>query len=97
MLTRIEVLSRSGESSAPTQQKQRLKLLKHAPDPFLLAGHKGLQKLLNDAKQIAVMSFGKHCEQRTPVPKLRELNWRLGMRSTHVARSNAIIVVWHVA
>ena len=40
----------------------------------------GEKKWIDD-EQIAVMSFGKHGEQRTPIPKLRELNWKLRMRS----------------
>lgn len=66
---------------AQTAPVAAAKILKNAPDPFLLAGHKGLRKLLNDAKQIAGMSLGKHGEQRTPVPKLREAIGRLETNS----------------
>ena len=56
-------------------------LMKQAPDPSNLAGHKGLRKLASDAKLISSMSLGKHGAQRTPVPALRAAIGRLEANS----------------
>lgn len=59
-------------------------LMKKAPDPQNLAGHKGLRKLLSDAKLISEMSLGKHGAQRTPVPKLKQAIGRIQSNSRYL-------------